>query len=66
MKRYWTYILTVPVLAVFMLASYGTAFSDDKPDDKRQPLTKLDKQINQQAQQTLADGRQIFRFDTFF
>jgi hypothetical protein len=29
-------------------------------------LTKLDKQINQQAQQTLADGRQIFRFDTFF
>jgi hypothetical protein len=39
MKRYWTYILTVPVLAVFMLASYGTAFSDDKPDDKRQPLT---------------------------
>lgn len=64
MKRYRTYILTVSVLAVFMLASYKTAFSDDKPDSK-QTLTKLDKQINQQTQQTLADGREIFRFDTF-
>jgi len=69
MKRYWSYILAVPVLAALMLASYGTAFSDDKsdekPDDKHPPLTKIDKQIDQQAQQTLADGRRIFRFDTF-
>ena len=61
MKRYWTYILTVSVLAVFVLANYGTAFSDDK----QQPHTKLDNQINRHAQQMLADGRQVFRFDTF-
>jgi hypothetical protein len=65
MKRYWTYILSVPVLAVFMSANYGTAFSGEKPDDKQQPPTKLDKQTSQQAEQTLEDGRQIFRFDTF-
>jgi hypothetical protein len=61
MKRYWTYILTVPLVAIFVLVNYGTAFSDNK----QQPLTKLDKQLNKQARQTLADGRQIFRFDTF-
>jgi hypothetical protein len=69
MKRHWIYILTVPVLAVLILANYGTAFSDDKhdekPDDKHPPLTKLDKQIDQQAQLTLADGMRTFRFDTF-
>jgi hypothetical protein len=61
MKRCWTYILAIPVLAVLVLADYGSAFSENK----RQPLTKVDKQINKQAQQTLADGREIFRFDTF-
>lgn len=61
MNRYWICILAVPILVVSVLASQGTALSDDK----RQPLTKIDKQINRQAQQTLADGRQIFRFDTF-
>lgn len=64
MKRFRTYILAISVLAVFILSSYRTALSDDKPDNKQQ-LTKLDKQIDQQAQKMLAEGRQIFRFDTF-
>jgi hypothetical protein len=60
-KRYWTYILLVPVLAVSLLVIQGTALTEGK----HQPQTKRDKQINKRAQQTLADGRQIFRFDTF-
>lgn len=34
------------------------------PDDE-QPLISNDKQINKVAQQTLAKGREVFRFDTF-
>lgn len=60
-KRYWAYILSVPVLAVSLLVIQGTALTEGK----HQRQTILDKQINKRAQQTLADGRQIFRFDTF-
>jgi hypothetical protein len=59
MKRYWKHMLAIPLLVIPALAS--TAFSDGE----RQKLTKIDKQINRQAQQMLADGRQIFRYDTF-
>jgi hypothetical protein len=60
-KRYWTYILLVPVMAVSLFVIQGTALTKGK----HQPQTKLDKQLNKRAQRTLADGRQIFRFDTF-
>jgi hypothetical protein len=43
------------------LAVFGTALSGEN----RRPVTKLDKQIDAHARQTLAEGRQIFRFDTF-
>lgn len=59
MKRSWKYMTAIPILAISVLAS--TAFSDDE----RQKLTRVDKQIDRQAQQTLDDGRRIFRFDTF-
>jgi cytochrome c2 len=59
MKRHWKHMLAIPILAIPALAS--TAFSDGE----RQKLTKIDNQINRQAQQMLADGRQIFRYDTF-
>lgn len=59
MKQYWKYMLAIPVLTVSVLV--GTAFSDDN----HRTLTKLDKQINKQAQQMLDDGREIFRRDTF-
>ena len=61
MKRNWKYILAVPALAALAVAGYGIA----KSDDGEQPVTKLDRQIVKHAQRTLAEGRQIFRFDTF-
>lgn len=61
MKRHWKYFLNVPALAAVAVLVYGSAMSADD----QLPLTKLDRQINRHAQQTLAEGRQIFRFDTF-
>ncbi len=61
MKRNWKYILAVPALAALAVVGCATA----KSDDGEQPVTKLDRQIVKHAQRTLAEGRQIFRFDTF-
>ena len=61
MKRNWKYILAVPALAALAVVGCATA----KPNDGEQPVTKLDRQIVKHAQRTLAEGRQIFRFDTF-
>ena len=61
MKRHWQYVLAVPALAALAVAVYGAANSNDD----EQPATQLDRQIDKHAQRTLAEGRQIFRFDTF-
>lgn len=61
MKRHWKYILIVPALTVLAVVVYGTAMSDDD----RRPVTKIDKQIDAHAEQMVAEGRRIFRFDTF-
>ena len=61
MKRNWKYILAVPALAALAVVGCATA----KSNDGEQPVTKLDRQIVKHAQRTLAEGRQIFRFDTF-
>ena len=64
MKRHWRYILAVPVLAALaalVLSGHRIAMSADAP----QTGTKLDRKIERHAQQTLAEGRDIFRFDTF-
>jgi hypothetical protein len=44
------------------MVGYGIAMShdDDKPS-----VTRLDRRIEEHAQRTLAEGRQIFRYDTF-
>lgn len=61
MKLHWQYLLAVPALAVLASVVYGTAISAGD----EQSLTKLDRQIEKRAQRTLAEGRQIFRFDTY-
>jgi hypothetical protein len=61
MKRSWKHLFAVPALALLALAGYGVAVSDD---DER-PVTRLDRQIDKHARRTLAEGREIFRFDTF-
>ncbi|HUO81374.1 MAG TPA: hypothetical protein VM616_00785 [Gammaproteobacteria bacterium] len=42
-----------------------TGYAVVQSDEDRQPLTKPDRQIAQHAQRSLAEGRRIFRFDTF-
>ena len=61
MKGYLKYILAVPSLAALALAGQTIAISDDVAQSGK----KLDQQIDRQAQQTLAEGRETFRFDTF-
>lgn len=61
MKPYRKSIFAIPALAVLALAGQRIAFSEDLVQSGK----KLDRQIARQAQQTLADGREIFRFDTF-
>lgn len=61
MKRYQKYILAVPALAALAVTGHRLALSDDSLESG----AKLDRQIDRQAQLTLAEGRQTFRFDTF-
>src|ERR1700674_39517 len=61
MKRHPRYILALFALVALAFGASRTAMSDDD----EQPVTKLDRQIDKHAQRTLAEGRQIFRFDTF-
>jgi cytochrome c5 len=57
MHRYQKYAFVAPLLALFVLADQWIAqFDDDRP-----PVGELDKK----AKETLAEGRQVFRFDTF-
>lgn len=67
MKGHWKYILAFPALVALTVAGYGIAVSDDEQPDRhdRPSTTKHDRQIDKLAQRTLAEGRQIFRFDTF-
>lgn len=68
MKRHWKYLLAVPALAALAGLDYGTGIADDdeQPGTKLdRPGTKLDRQIDKHARRTLAEGRQIFRFDTY-
>jgi hypothetical protein len=66
MKTYRKYALVVSILAVMAFAGYTTAVPhEDDEDEDLQAITKLDRSINKHARRTLAEGRQIFRFDTF-
>jgi hypothetical protein len=57
MRGYQKYAFVAPLLALFVLADQWIALSqDDRP-----PVSELDKQVRK----TLAEGRQVFRFDTF-
>ena len=63
MTTHQTFLLAIPVLAALTFAGYETAMSDDNDDE--QVGTQLDKRIDNHAQRTLAEGRKVFRFDTF-
>jgi hypothetical protein len=69
MKRDWQTILAVLTLAVVTIqitwvSDTSTATASDF-DKIGKPVTHLDRQIDKHAQQTVAAGRHIFRFDTF-
>jgi cytochrome c peroxidase len=52
--------IAAPALALLTVTNSWTTSDDDQ-----QPVSGIDQQINKVAQQTLAEGRQVFRFDTF-
>ena len=61
MKLHRKYVLAIPVLALMAFTSYTIAMSDND----LQPAAEHDSQVNKHAKRTLAEGRQIFRYDTF-
>jgi hypothetical protein len=65
MTRYRQYVAAATVLVTLALAGYAVARSDDDDDDDRPHAARLDRNIDQHAQRAVAEGRQIFRFDTF-
>src|SRR5688500_19657746 len=69
MKRSWQTILAVLTLAVLTIQitwvfNTSTATASDSHKIGK-PVTHLDRQIDKHAQLTVAEGRHIFRFDTF-
>jgi hypothetical protein len=60
LNRLQKYAWIVLALALLTLTS-----SWPTSDDEQQPVSRNDEQINKVAQQVLAEGRQVFRFDTF-
>ena len=61
MKPRRTHRLATSIIATLVVCGYGIAFSGER----QQPLNKLDRQTDKHAQRTVAEGRQIFRYDTF-
>jgi len=55
------YLLAIPALAILVLAASWNA----KSDDDQQSFSELDKQFKKNVRRTLAEGREVFRFDTF-
>src|ERR1700675_1172182 len=55
------YLLAAPALVIVILVANWNA----KSDADQQPVSELDKQIEKNVRQTLDQGRQVFRFDTF-
>lgn len=63
LMRHREFYLAVPVLITLAVAS-GAAGSDADSDDPSR-VTQPDRMTNKSAQRTLAEGRRVFRFDTF-
>ena len=61
MNRYHKYFLAAPLVAILAIAGYETAW----PEDDVHPISRIDRQIDRQAAQALAEGRRTFRYDTF-
>lgn len=61
MNSHFKYIVAVPVLAALVVGMHRISVSDDSSPT----VAKSDRQIDRNAQQSIAEGRQTFRFDTF-
>src|SRR5436305_8540280 len=59
MKPLWK-VLSLAVIAVSLITAYTL-----KAEKGKSVLDSFDHTVNSNAQQLVADGRQIFRFDTF-
>ncbi|HET7061398.1 MAG TPA: hypothetical protein VFI43_04395, partial [Nitrosospira sp.] len=57
-------MLAVLTIQVAWVSNTPTATASDS-DKIGKPVTHLDRQIDKHAQRTVAEGRHIFRFDTF-
>lgn len=65
MKRYWKAIIA-SLFLVLLIISYGIKKAENAPiREERRLLTKFDRTIENNGQEMIEKGRQIFRFDTF-
>jgi len=68
MRHQWQTITAVLALSLVSAIPVAWFSQDSKAESGNQtstPVTEIDRQINQNAQRAVNNGRQIFRFDTF-
>lgn len=65
MQRAGRHLLTTLALVALAIGGYTTADSHDEDGNADASPGVLDRQIDRHVQRTLAEGRRIFRFDTF-
>jgi hypothetical protein len=67
MEALRTHATALAALTVIALAGYGIAWSDDEHDgnEAQDGRTQVDRNSDRRALDTIGEGREIFRFDTF-
>ncbi len=68
MKRKTMWLLAASVLLgpVPLVVGWGTEnYGNAEAEESKARLSSIDRQINKHAERTIAEGRRIFRFDTF-
>lgn len=62
MRHHWKILLVLPALAILAVAGYGAS---GPGGGGNLSIEELDRQVDTRAQQSVAEGRRTFRFDTF-